>query len=170
MVPVASRRPPGEYFMGDGHGGRTLPTAPAAWPRLCHRPAQGQRTAPSRAQPPVRSARPNEPQRHSIPNPPPPELQPRPMHSKGRGLRRGPRSGETGGWRRVGGGYCRLRRPLKLALGVKGTVAGRRLGALGGYPPPPSNASLPDPRCKDPRPRASQSDSAAFALQSVCSD
>ena len=39
----------------------------------------------------------------------------------------------------VGGGYCRLQMPLKLALGVKETVAGRRLGALeaGGVPPPP---------------------------------
>ena len=41
----------------------------------------------------------------------------------------------------VGGGYCRLRMPLKLALAIRGTVAGRRLGALegrgGGYPPPP---------------------------------
>ena len=32
----------------------------------------------------------------------------------------------------VGGGYCRLQMPLKLALAVKGTVAGHRLGALGG--------------------------------------
>ena len=30
----------------------------------------------------------------------------------------------------VGGGYCRLQMPLRLALGVRGTVAGRRLGAL----------------------------------------
>ena len=37
------------------------------------------------------------------------------------------------------GGYCRLQMPLRLALGVRGTVAGRRLGGL---PPPPSNASL----------------------------
>ena len=39
----------------------------------------------------------------------------------------------------VGGGYCRLQMPLKLALGVGGTVAGHRLGALegggGGFPP-----------------------------------
>ena len=38
------------------------------------------------------------------------------------------------------GGYCRLQMPLKLALAVRGTVAGRRLGALegrgGGYPRP----------------------------------
>ena len=39
----------------------------------------------------------------------------------------------------VGGGYCRLQVPLKLALAVGGTVAGHRLGALeGGSPPPPS--------------------------------
>ena len=39
----------------------------------------------------------------------------------------------------VGGGYCRLQMPLRLALGVRGTVAGRRLGALegGGVPSPP---------------------------------
>ena len=32
----------------------------------------------------------------------------------------------------MGGGYCRLQMPLKLALGVRGTVAGHRLGALAG--------------------------------------
>ena len=32
----------------------------------------------------------------------------------------------------VGGGYCRLQMPLKLALAVRKTVAGRRLGALEG--------------------------------------
>ena len=32
----------------------------------------------------------------------------------------------------VGGGYCRLRMPLKPALGVRGTEAGRRLGSLEG--------------------------------------
>ena len=41
----------------------------------------------------------------------------------------------------VGGGYCRGQMPLKLALAVRGTVAGHRLGALegggrGGYLPP----------------------------------
>ena len=44
----------------------------------------------------------------------------------------------------VGGGYCRLQMPSRPALGVRGTVAGHRLGALkggGGYLPP-SNASL----------------------------
>ena len=39
----------------------------------------------------------------------------------------------------VGGGYCRLQMPLGLALGVRGTVAGHRLGVReeGGCPPPP---------------------------------
>ena len=32
----------------------------------------------------------------------------------------------------VGGGYCRLQMPLRLALSVRGTVAGRRLGAVEG--------------------------------------
>ena len=57
----------------------------------------------------------------------------------------------------VGGGYCRLQMPLRLALGVRGTVAGHRLGALegGGYlppfpmhpcpPPPPSGDTAPGP-------------------------
>ena len=41
----------------------------------------------------------------------------------------------------VAGGYCRLQMPLKLALGVRGTVAGHRLGVperggRGGVPPP----------------------------------
>ena len=34
------------------------------------------------------------------------------------------------GTKAVGGGYCRLQTPLKVALGVRGTVAGHRLGAL----------------------------------------
>ena len=44
----------------------------------------------------------------------------------------------------VGGGYCRLQIPLRLALGVRRTVAGQRLGALegAGATSPPSNASL----------------------------
>ena len=46
----------------------------------------------------------------------------------------------------VRGGYCRSQMPLKLALGVRGTVAEQRLGALeGGRGTPPSNASLPSP-------------------------
>ena len=42
----------------------------------------------------------------------------------------------------VGGGYCRLQMPLRRAVGVRGTVAGHRLGALGGdgVPAPASNA------------------------------
>ena len=32
----------------------------------------------------------------------------------------------------VGGGYCRLQMPLRLALGVRGTVAGHRLAWRGG--------------------------------------
>ena len=46
----------------------------------------------------------------------------------------------------VWGGYCRLQMPLRLALGIRGTVAGHRLGAQEGGPggtSPPSNASLP---------------------------
>ena len=48
----------------------------------------------------------------------------------------------------VGGGYCWFQMPLAPALAVRGTVAGRRLGArrggLGGWrSSPPSNASLP---------------------------
>ena len=49
----------------------------------------------------------------------------------------------------VGGGYCRLQMPLKLALAVRETVAGRRLGAM--EPPPLSNASL-DPPMAAPHP------------------
>ena len=37
----------------------------------------------------------------------------------------------------VGGSYCRLQMPLKLALGVRGAVAGCRLGALEGGTHPP---------------------------------
>ena len=38
----------------------------------------------------------------------------------------------------VGGGYCRLQMPVSLGLGIRGTVARRRLGALdGGVPPTP---------------------------------
>ena len=62
---------------------------------------------------------------------------------EGRGPRRRPqrrlgrRSVEVA--KAVGGGYCRLQTPLKLALGVRGTVAEHRLDALeggGAYPPP----------------------------------
>ena len=54
----------------------------------------------------------------------------------------------------VGGGSCRLQMPLKLALGVRGTVAGHRLGALEGRggtfspfnapPPPPRPTRAPE--------------------------
>ena len=47
----------------------------------------------------------------------------------------------------VGGGYCRLQTPLNLALAVRGTVAGHRLGALesggGGAPPLPLHPAPP---------------------------
>ena len=71
--------------------------------------------------------------------------------SEGGGPQRGPQKRLDrrleGVAKAVGGGYFRLQMPLKLALGVWGTVAGHRLGALeggqgGGVPPPPSNASL----------------------------
>ena len=48
----------------------------------------------------------------------------------------------------VGGGYCRLQMPLKPALGVRGTVAGHRLGALegvGGVPPPEDRVAVQGP-------------------------
>ena len=49
----------------------------------------------------------------------------------------------------VGGGCCRLRMPLKPAVGVRGTVAGHRVGALEVTPPPSSSASL---ACAPPPP------------------
>ena len=73
------------------------------------------------------------------------------LHWKGQGPRRRPqrRLGRRleAVAKAVGGVYCRLQTPLKLALGVRGTVAGHRLGALeggggGAGPPPPSSASL----------------------------
>ena len=49
----------------------------------------------------------------------------------------------------MGGGYCRLQTPLRPALGVRGTVAERRLGALegggGGSPPFQCTPALPPP-------------------------
>ena len=41
----------------------------------------------------------------------------------------------------VGGGYCRLQMPLRLALGVRGAVPGRRMGALGGGGGVPANCT-----------------------------
>ena len=44
----------------------------------------------------------------------------------------------------VGGGYCRLQMPLRLALGIRETVAGKRLGALeGGGGGPLGRENLP---------------------------
>ena len=51
----------------------------------------------------------------------------------------------------VGGGYCRLQMPLRLALGVRETAVGHRLGAPagGGYLPPfqciPGSGVVPPP-------------------------
>ena len=52
----------------------------------------------------------------------------------------------------VGGGYCRLQMPLRLALGVGGTVAGHRLRAVeaGGGPPPPMHPCSSPPLCLVP--------------------
>ena len=57
--------------------------------------------------------------------------------------------------RAVGGGYCRLQMPLKLAQGVRGTVVGHGLRAPEGWggTSPPSNASLPSPQKPMPLPR-----------------
>ena len=72
---------------------------------------------------------------HRTPPPPPPPTD----ASEGKGPERRPqkrlgrRLEEVA--KAVGGGYCRLQIPLKPALGVKGTVAGHRLGALEGGPP-----------------------------------
>ena len=78
-----------------------------------------------------------------LPKPPPASNPPSPRDAlEGKGPQRRPqkrlnmRSEEVAN--AVGGGYCRLQMPLKLALGVRGIVAGRRLRALGGgcLPPP----------------------------------
>ena len=92
------------------------------------------------------------------------------VHQKGRDLRGGAQ--QRLGRRleevaeAVGGGYCRLQMPLRPALGVRGTVAGHRLGALGGggggtcppvtqgVPAPPSHRGyLPPPFQCIPRSR-----------------
>ena len=50
----------------------------------------------------------------------------------------------------VGSGYCRLQMPLKPALGVRGTVAGHRLGALGrGVVPSPPFQCIPGNACAE---------------------
>ena len=105
--------------------------------------------------------------------PPPPEHHPPPrdaLERKGpqRLPQRLPQSGlhrrlEEGA-KAVGGRYCRLQMPLKLALGVRETVAGQRLGALEGgggggvRPQRPAESSDPTQHAKGrtgdcPRPR-----------------
>ena len=64
----------------------------------------------------------------------------------------------------VGGGYCRLEMPLKLALAVSWTVAGHRPGALKVGTSPPSDAS-PPPLCGYAHPPIHTS---ATALGGVC--
>ena len=53
----------------------------------------------------------------------------------------------------VGGGYCRLQMRLRLALGVRETVAGHRPGAGrgGGLPPLPMHPCPPDKGNEDPK-------------------
>ena len=75
------------------------------------------------------------------------------MQSKGPRRRLGRRLEEVA--KAVGGGYRRLQMPLRLALGVRGTVGGRRLSALerwggGGSDLPPSDASLGTPPAHPP--------------------
>ena len=56
--------------------------------------------------------------------------------SEGKGLQRRPQRRSDRRLEEVAievwGGYCRLQMPLRLALGVRGTVAGSRLGTLEG--------------------------------------
>ena len=66
------------------------------------------------------------------------------MHEKGRDFRGNPRLGQAvgAGCRCGWGADCRLQMPFKLALAVRGPVAGHRLGALRegggcGFPPFP---------------------------------
>ena len=83
---------------------------------------------------------------HRTPAPahPPPPPSPDALEGKGPRLWPQQRLGRRleGVAKAVGGGYCRLQMPLGLALGVRETVAGHRLGALegGGGTCPPSNA------------------------------
>ena len=63
--------------------------------------------------------------------------------SGGKGPQRRPQKRLEAVAKAVGGGYCRLQMPLRLALAVRGTVAGRGLGALEGGGG--SNASLVHP-------------------------
>ena len=79
-----------------------------------------------------------------VPPPPPPRVA---LDRKGPQRQRQKRFGRR--WEEVakaiGGGYCRLQMLLRLALGVRETVAGHRLAALEGGGVPPSNASPPPP-------------------------
>ena len=77
----------------------------------------------------------------------------------------------AGGWgrlpKRLGGGYCRLRMPLRLALGVRGTAAGPWLGALeggGGYLRPLPMHPCPYPKAVLTRFRACVSASDPWPL------
>ena len=73
----------------------------------------------------------------------------------------------------VGGGYCRLQMPLKLALGVRGTVAGHRVSALGGGGnPPPSNVTLPPtfPQLTSIRPPPPQKNLMPWVLRYTCTE
>ena len=87
---------------------------------------------------------------------PPPTRAPSPGDAlEGKGPRMRPQKrldwGLAEGAKAVGGGYCRLQMPLKLALAVRETVAGHRPGALqggdGGLPSPlpmhPYEAPIP---------------------------
>ena len=80
---------------------------------------------------------------NSNPPPPPPPPPPEGCIRRAGASEAAP---EALGWRleevaeAVGGGYCRFQMPLRLALGVKRTVAAHRLSALeveGGLPPGP---------------------------------
>ena len=71
------------------------------------------------------------------PSDPPPlfKFVPAPRHAlEGRAPQRQPEERVDGRLqavaKAVGGGYCRLQMPLRLALGVRGTVSGHRLGTL----------------------------------------
>ena len=96
---------------------------------------------------------------HAIFAPPPPPPTPRSRDAlEGEGPQRRPQKRldrqleEVA--KAVGGGYCRLQMPLRLAPGVREPVAGHRLGALGGRGGgylPPSNASLPGSTPPPPR-------------------
>ena len=79
--------------------------------------------------------------------PPPPPHLPRDA-SEGKGPQRRPQKRLDRRLEEVakaGGGYCRLQMPLRLALGVRGTVAGHRPGGLKGGTSPPFQCIPPCP-------------------------